>query len=481
MSRLVRALRLLPALAGLAGLAGLAAPAGAAPIEAYTARAPLVLRSDEGLQRLELPLAVLQASRSPGLADLRLFDADGTPVPWAWLPEPSPSSESREASVPRFPWPPGAQAGADDGIRVDVDGRGAVVRVRPAGRNTTDGRATHGPEVAAAAWLLDLGALKAGDDGERLAALTLDWRSPPAGWAGSVRVEASDDARRFAPVTQGTLLALPGSGGPAPAVRSVPWPDGAPALPRYLRLAFDHGIELTGSEVRLVRAGHGRSLQSLPVRFEHAPAEGREPPQWTADLGARLALKSLRIELPQPNTVLRFRLDRRDATDAPWQPVRDVSVWRLVRDGRDARTDEVAIDAPAGRYWRLLPDARTMVPGRAPLDATVSWRAPELVFVARSGVRLAVGRERDAPAGLPIGSLVPDEPPARAAERMPRASVGMLTAHAATAPGLLERLIGRGPEERRERALWAVLAAVVAGLGLLAWRLGRDLSRGPHG
>ena len=49
----------------------------------YAATATIALVPQEGLQRLSLPLPVLQASRSPQWADVRVLDRAGRPVPIA--------------------------------------------------------------------------------------------------------------------------------------------------------------------------------------------------------------------------------------------------------------------------------------------------------------------------------------------------------------------------------------------------------------
>ena len=70
-------------------------------LEDFRTLATVQTASNEGLQRLSLPLAVMQQSRSSDLADLRVFDAQGRSVPVALgcEPESLDTPEAREVAV----------------------------------------------------------------------------------------------------------------------------------------------------------------------------------------------------------------------------------------------------------------------------------------------------------------------------------------------------------------------------------------------
>ena len=61
----------------------------------HAALAPLTAPSSDGLQRLHLPLAVLQQSRTAGLADLRVFNAAGESLPRLAIFFPNPRDRCR--------------------------------------------------------------------------------------------------------------------------------------------------------------------------------------------------------------------------------------------------------------------------------------------------------------------------------------------------------------------------------------------------
>ncbi|MFY7856301.1 MAG: DUF3999 family protein, partial [Rubrivivax sp.] len=117
--------------APLALASGSARPSSDAGVDLgsrFAATAPLTLVPQEGLQRLALPLPVLQASRSPGWADARVLDGAGRPVPLAWLPRPAaPTAPDDPAlnstALPALAWPePPSRQGAVGGA--PAPGRG---------------------------------------------------------------------------------------------------------------------------------------------------------------------------------------------------------------------------------------------------------------------------------------------------------------------------------------------------------------------
>ncbi len=469
----------------------------------YAATAPVSLVQQDGLQRLALPLAALQASRSPRWADVRVLDAQGRPVPTAWLPAgfdlPSGTGDGAADTaipVPRFAWPAPPAAGVstvgNDGLRVRVDSAGAVVRIESsAGKSHPPATATP-PRV----WLLDLTGLPR--PGRPISQLVLDWPHRVEGFSATVQVEASDDARRWVPVASSPLLELPGltpaaSAGPstasgdaaAPQVKQIDWPAGA-ATPRYLRLAFSQPLDLTASAVRLQSTPEPEVLSHETVKFQPVAADSQTPFHWALDLQGAVPVKQLRLALPQVNTVLGMRLEQRADDRQPWRTVSTFVAWRLMRDGREERSAPIewndTLQAQPARHWRLLPDTRTAQLPAEPLEATLGWRAPQLLFVAQGGgdLRLAVGRERDTDSTVDWRTLVPGADRALLA-RLPEARLGEFTARPATPAGVVEQLKESSAEDHRRWALWAVLGVAVVGLGGLAWRLGRDMRAGGEG
>lgn len=448
-----------------------------------TAMAPVVATAGEGLQRLPLPLPVLLASRSPGYADVRLVGPGGQALPMAWAQAPLQGpADTRAADVPRLVWPgTGAANTAGEQTRIRVDAHGAVVEVQTTTRTT----GTQAPTSAAPRWLLDLS--QAHQPTERLERVTLDWTPHPGGLSSPVQVEWSDDAIRWEGATTAALLALPGEQGASISLKDIDWPAAAPAAPRYLRLTFDTPITLTGSQTRWTRAPRAAPLTSEVFSFTQEPGSDSSTPAWSVDLGGRLPVS--RLELPDmaPNTVSALRLEQRDSPAEAWRPVADFVVWRLQRQGTEQRSLAIALPASSARHWRLVGDPRTSRLGQQALPVRLGWEPPQIVFAAAGaqGIELQVGFVPAHDTALPLSTLIPAYQPG-AEHRLPVATLGALVSIRQRPPTLTERLMSPSPGQKRQWLLWGVLAAVVAGLGVMAVRLAGELRRssppadGPH-
>jgi hypothetical protein len=446
----------------IGAVAALSFALGAAAAERladHAAVAPLTPASSaDGLQRVHLPFEVLQRSRA-GLADLRVFNAAGESLPIARFVAPS-QPAGRRAALPFFAWPQPARGGDAGALQVQVDAAGAVVRIggRPVERKA-------GP---AKLWLLDLSGRKAN---ETLAALRFDWRAAANGQTAKAWVDGSDDLQSWHSVGHGTLLALASAlpGAPPIAHKQLPlqgrW--------KYLRLRLDEPLPLSAIEAEWTAA-------STPV-FDRArlrfDADSAAEPAWQLELQAALHLRRLRVELPQPNSVVMLQLEQRTNADAAWQPIGTHTVYRLVRGGEEITSPPIEIAAAPARHWRLTLPRRSPRLAAAALDAELAWPREELVFAARAPqpFTLAVGREGATDVALPLATLLPgyksgDE------QKLPLASLGPLVTQTPAPRGWAERLREAPPEERRRWLLWAVLGFAVLGLAWLARRLMKEMA-----
>lgn len=468
----------------------------------YAASARISLAPNEGLQRVALTLPVLQASRSPHWADVRVLDRTGQPVPIARLPALAPDSTQAEnstvsSSLPLFAWPSRSrahgnptQASEAGDLRVEINRAGAVVRIEssPASTaQTTVGTVASPPQM----WLVDLSSLPR--PGRAIERLLLDWPTHLSGLSTRVDVHASDNARDWSHIASGPLLELP-SADPAtsasmpisnsvvPSVKSVEWPAGV-ATPRYLRLSFEQPLALRTVQLRWQPAPVVAALNRAAVQFQSVLDEGQRPRQWALDLKGSVPLQQLQLELPQLNTVIGLTLEQRNDSRQPWRHVASFVAWRLQRGGLEERSPPVqwnTLSVPPARYWRLVSDPRTaQLPAQA-LNASVGWVAPELLLVAQGGgeLDLVVGRDQDIDHSVPWQTLVPGGH-SSSLSRLPQARLGPLTSTGVSMPtNLGSRLLTARPEEKTRWLLWAVLCFAVLGLAVLAWRLTRDMKSG---
>lgn len=533
-----RALRAL-ARAGVAVAAfALALPVAADALPPFAAQAELgVAPAGEGLQRVALPLAVLQRLRTADRRDLRVLNAAGEAVPMAWAGEPHapPASAPPGVALPLFVWPEGLAQSGDAEVQVEVAAGGAVVKVQRRGGLAVPppagGAASTSASAGARAWLLDLGPL-ARTGPAPLAALVLQWATPPGGLVRRVQILASSDARRWLPVGEGTLIDLPAADGGAPVRQQrldniAPTVPGAPVAPvgptgsatpagsvapgapapavpaaadaspvRYLRLQFDEPIALTRAEGIARAAAPGPALEL--ARFKPLRSG---PRTWTLDTGAALPVARLQLHLPQDNAVwplaLAWRPDGSAAPAAPsgapaagpgrgaaaedWRPLPGLTAYRLQRNGQLLEAPPHVLEAVPARHWRFTLDERIAAPESGP-EVSLAWVAPQLLFAARGAgpFRLVFGAEQAPAVALERAALIPGYRPGDEFG-LPHARLGPVVERPVAAPGWIDRLRASLAGSPRQWVLWAALALAVALLAGLAWRLARDLGRAPPG
>lgn len=463
-------------------LAGLVPALAQERLQDYRTVATVQTASNEGLQRLSLPLAVMQQSRSGNLADLRVFDAQGRSVPLAWVPATVTATPNlRLVELPLFLWPmaPAAPASASagasgaeaamqnaPGLKIEVTAAGAVVRIDSA---------QPAPTARPQAWLIDASRLRAElPAGERVVALTLDWARQAQGLVTQARLEGSDDLTQWRLLSEATLLETSESEGTAVTARRIELAQSV--LPKYLRLRFDGPLPLSRVTAEVAGATPEPAWAATQARFLPAGARDGTPPSWTLDLHGSVPVRRLSLSLPEPNMVVPLQIERRSGERADWTPAARYTAYRLVRNGRELQAPPVELDAQAARHWRITALHEASALAGMPLEATLAWQPREIVFAAQGGgpFQLAIGREGAPTRSIDIATLVPGYQPGDAA-KLPLASLGPLQARETAPRSLDERLLEATPAEQRRWTLWLVLSAAVAALAWLAWRLVHDM------
>lgn len=438
--------------------------------------APLQLDSADGLQRLSLPLDALRASRLANWGDVWLVDSRGDPLPQAWAAAPpAPPVPWRWAALKIFAWPQDLPVQADQGLKLEIDASGAVVRIdRPAAASTA--------ASALSAWLLDLHGL---DQPPRK--LRLAWPPSPQGLRRQATVEASDDAQHWQTVGGATLVEAPAAGGtPSTAAFvqreiDIEAATTAGGAPRYLRLQLDRPLALGSVEAQLAAQALPAGLQTLTLPMRRAPGDDlppharQAPAAWLLDLGGPVPVENIQVRLAGENQVLPLRfswkpvqprtLPGRAPAEAGWQFAVAHTAYTLRKQGRTEVSPPFSVQASGARWW--LAEAQGSVPDGPAPQLVLGWRAPQLVFAARGTppFRLQIGGERPSANRLDLATLVPGYT-AGVEHTLPQAATGPFSTRELAEPGMLESLGDTSPEQRKRWLLWAVLAVVV---GALAW------------
>lgn len=410
----------------------------------YAVRVPVIAAPGGGIQRLAVPTRILVASRMPGLADLRLFDAAGQPMPMARVGGDAPAR--RAIRLPALPIVGAAGALAVTGVSLRVEGgRARVVRVEG---TPADGSAML-PGI-----LLDT--RRIADPVDRL---VLD-ADVPRGQPVALTVEASEDLATWRPIAAKTIYRADAAATDA----TIAFPSVTPAG-QYLRVSWDAGrlvspVVIRSVTVVTIPAADPSAWPRAIVRG--AAAEGEHAIAFTLPFATPAA--AVEIGLTEGDAVIPLRIVGRDSGTQPWRVLAEGTAYRVTQAGRVRRNPPFLI-SNAPRTLRIEADPRT--PGFArPPEIAVRLLPAAVIFLAggRPPFTLAAGQAGAADHFLPAASLTPG-------------SIGLGTLPRATTSSAPDPMVeAMLPEYGSGRSLWlwAVLLAGTALLAGMVWRLLRQ-------
>jgi hypothetical protein len=434
----------------------------------YTA--PVVLDGKASHYRLIFPPGVYRGAARRDLGDLRVFNAAGEPVPYAFAPRESQPAAPALRDLNLFPLHADRERNVDSAnVRIERTPNGTVVNVSVAGRVPAARRKLVG-------YIVDASELKAPEE-----ALVLTWEAG-AGFSGQARVDGSDDLKSWQPLAANAPILLLEHAGARLERNRV---ELAGARMKYLRLSFrgvPPGFRLKGVQVEL------RSATPEPAREWLAfPAErGKGSGELLVDTQGHFPVDRVRFGLPQPNTVAQVRLFTRDRAEDPWRAAASGTAYRLVRDGGELTNPDIRLAVHSERYWRIEVDQKGGGFGAGDVRFEIGWLPHELVFAARGAgsFTVAYGNKVAKAGALPISMVVPGDEKEIAAAKSAR--LGDVSALAPSSPSFFSdpALFLRGFSENHEAKKWTLWAALVAGVLLLGWmafRLLHDMGKGAGG
>jgi len=436
--------------------------------EQFAYAVPIEIDAAHALQRLEIPQSVYEGTARGDLGDLRVFNSAGERVPYAFMPRAAPGAA---AAPPRalnlFPLysAHGAAAGTLE-IRAQRTADGTVVHVSSADAETHARAHTGGGSGRVlVGYLVDASGLT-----QPLETLELHWRET-GDFSGSLRVDASDDLAHWTTLAEAAPLVSLHFAGQRLERRSVELRSRGY---KYLRLSWPANqppLRLT-----LLR-GQPRALQLEPERRWKAVrgSAGEKLGEYLFDLGGRLPVDRLRLDLPQPNTLVSVQVLARNRGDQPWQTIASGVFYRLRRGGQDIISPDLRVAGGGWRYWLLRVDQKGGGIGTGEPGLQAGWVPQQLVFVARGDppFQLAYGQAPAQPTAYPIETIVPGW----------RSDQALQAALAQT--GEQRDLAGasalRPPRDTKTWILWGSLILAVGVLAWMAWQLSRQMGRQESG
>jgi hypothetical protein len=422
----------------------------------FASGATLTPTGPDALQRFALPFEAYRDGRRD-LADVRVFNAKGEPVPIAVAAEPERTKEApRTVVLPQFAVstlaaPQGSRGGSEVTVRTSD---GTLVQIRGRG-------AASGKTVVPAAYLLDASKLE-----EPLQALVFAWDAAPGTQVVRVTIEASEDLQAWRHVGSASLVRLESEG----RVLEQPRATFSATKAKYYRVTWSPAaFTLRGvqGELEPVVKKAPRSILTLKA------AKGEHPGEFVYDLGARLPIEAVRIVPGEGNSVATFAILARTGTGSEWTPVASSVFYRLVRDGNEVQSGPLEIAPHTAREWMARTDPQAGGVGGVAPRIEAQWRDAEVVFVARGDppFRLAFGDPEAKSGWTPVSTLMPGYK--RGDEmKLAEAKLGLVESGAVRGSNWPAWAAEMGP---RKLTLWAILFAAVAVLGFMAWRLSRQM------
>ncbi|MEO8808282.1 MAG: DUF3999 domain-containing protein [Burkholderiaceae bacterium] len=466
---------------------------GAAQAQNLDLQTPITLQGPGPFHRLTLPSAIYSRAAFDDLRDVRVRNAAGQAVPFAWLDAdldtPSPATASLRA--PLFAVPGAAAAQSDATLALTLRPDGSLGWAKTPGASASAG--------AVMQWVIDASQLDAALVQARFEL------APGAQGLFPFTLEGSNDLRQW---------------------RSVGADDQLVRLQRG-----EQTVERLAVEIDHVRTRYLRLRWQDPAR---APAlagvwldgvRGTAPVaaiEWSPEVRAtacgvdfcdyavprHLPLQSLRVALAEPNTLAPLRVFSLTPATMPTRAPRnalyvlrhgaagrardagsgatpelwlaDTVVYRLSQPGGEALSASVPMDGGTHTSLRLRTNGPVSALGATPPVLSFGGRPRTLAFLAQGQAPFVLSwnasgqaMERDIAGPLPPGTLMPGF---RAGQPIPGsiASVSLqsLAPAAATAASA-----GAAPAPDRKLWLWAALGAGLILLATMAWSLLRGLSK----
>jgi Protein of unknown function (DUF3999) len=428
----------------------------------------------EALYEVTLPPSVYQGVTQRDLTDVRVFNGAGEVVPHAWRPRRTEKAEAG-ATLPLTLFPLKAAAGANlDALSIRVN-RSAGGANNTISVDVKSGGAAPASAQQVVAYLIDLTAQE-----RALRAIDLDWKAGD-GFAGKLRVDASDDLSQWQSLVSGAPLLNLEVGGQRLQQKRVELPQ---RKAKYLRLAWVHDSakftspDITAATGELADKFVEAPREWMPMKAENGAKEG----EYLFNFKGFYPANRIKLSLPETNTIAQLEVLVRDNADQPWRSVARGVAYRLNQPGGEVFSPDFNVSAGAARWWMVRVDQRGGGIGSSLPTLSAGWVPHQLVFAARGAppFTLAYGNQAAKPAALAIESLIPGyREDAGATVRAAKAS-GNVTVNVQAAAAQGQKELGGAVRLEKQVdwkrwTLWGALALGVLVLGVMAWRLMRQL------
>lgn len=317
----------------------LAASVGAAPPSQNDYSSGMSVRANYSQPIVEtvLPDDVYRAITRADLGDLRVFNADGMPVPHAFCAAPSSMApEVTEQSLLVF-----VLRGRD---QIYTDNSRVAVETSSGTRVNVEESSALAPEVVSGLMhIIDARPT------QTLRAIRFDWRSPDGASEVKVRIEASEDLDRWQIIVPASTLLLAQQGDQELRRERIELPNRKYSYLRVQRV--DSGPPLVLNSVTAEQVAAAEEIE--PMWFNAHPMTSKEADVLYFDSQHQAPVTYARIRLPQPNSTVSVSLQSRADEGSPWRSRWTGESYVIVSDTVRRESPPAQFQATTDRYWRL--------------------------------------------------------------------------------------------------------------------------------
>ncbi len=435
------------------------------------------------LQRIPLPAELIMHSQSPNLADLRLFNSRGEPVPFALHASETESIAANTSKLTLKAFPIRDSGGGSGGGGVSFKSTmagSASVRV-----------VTRGDDISV---FVDRGVTLASQVKEEVVVgALLDTRSAegvmtaidfdidlPANQVVPITIEASSDLSSWQTLANYRSVYRFGDAG-GPVLTSIDLQGGAEIKGRYLRVSWPSQKTPTAIAIRgatLTMESFRRALFAQPRRTLGAPsASTARSQEWP--LGSPLRIRALVLATAQTGTLLPLTVFGRDTDQQPWRRLAETVVFNLALTEPNSGKQIISTNEPlwlgrvSVRQLKIeAPASAAAIPDNL-IEAFIEYDAQEIIAAVKPAEALTVGV---GVAGvqnvtLPLQTMIADN----SSQRLAALALVATSEAVKFYPERLTLDNSRFPIDRKNMILWGALLLGVGVLAAMAWGVVRQL------
>ena len=413
------------------------------------------------IYELTLPEAVYSGVVRDDLGDVAVFNTAGETVPHAFRRAIQPVPEAPDPVVlPLFPlYQSQPDIPQQLSLKLQSDFHGTLIELNTGRVKTND---------AVVAYVLNTESLE-----EPIKRLVLDWNSPQETLITRVNVQTSDDLSHWRTLTSAAALAQLDYAGNRLTQNHI---ELGARQGKYLRISWPAGRKgATLIAVHAEFAARGGRHQSLRNHYTGQQADMPKSTGFEYEVPGYFPIEEVNLELAQANSLLQGAIYSRSNPDQRWRLHYRGLFYRLEFPQAELTNPMVTVSATSDRYWRVEYDkARSSLGSDTPV-LQVGWKPHHLLFLARGDApfTLAYGSAQAQAKQAPVIGLLNDLREALDTLPVKTAQLGQAIT------GNSDKLLPTPPPlPWRTWLLWASLLTGVLVLGILAWRLQRQMRTG---